>query len=50
MKIKVYTIYFNGERQESFFRKSQAKKFLKYYNDFKQLYDEVYYRREFIYV
>lgn len=51
MKIKMYTVYFNGEEERHFLRKSEARKYaelIKFYSVNEN--DEVYYRKEYIYV
>lgn len=49
MKIKIYTIYFNNDRQESYLFRRKAKKYVKlhqeYFNDI-----DIYYLKEEIYV
>lgn len=49
MKIKVYTIYFNNERQESYLFRKKARKYVKLYQDYFNDKD-IYYLKEVIYV
>lgn len=51
MKIKVYTVYHNGEIEKQFIRRDKARKYveeLKYW--FFNEDDDIYYRKEYIYV
>lgn len=51
MKIKMYTVYYNGEEDKHFLRRTEAKKYvelLEFYKINKE--DEIWYRKEYIYV
>lgn len=51
MKLKVYTIYFNGDRDVMFLTRRSAKKYLEYLSFYSfNNEDSYYYRKEFIYV
>ena len=51
MKIKMYTVYYNGEEDMHFLRKKQAIKYVEYLKFYKiNEEDEIYYRKEYIYV
>lgn len=51
MKLKIYTVYFNGEIEKQFLLKSRAKKYTQYLLKYSDIYeDEIYYRRGYIYV
>lgn len=51
MKIKVYTIYFNGERDTMFLTRKSAKKYMEYLSFYSFNDDnKFYYRKEYIYV
>ena len=49
MKINIYTIYFNNDRQESYLFRRKAKKYVNLYQDyFKDM--DIYFVKEEIYV
>ena len=51
MKIKMYTVYYNGEEEKHFLRRKEAIKFVELLEFYKiNEEDEIYYRREYIYV
>ena len=51
MKIKMYTVYYNGEKDMHFLRKKQAIKYVEYLKYYKiNEEDNIYYRKEYIYV
>lgn len=49
MKIKIYTIYFNNDKQESYLFRRKAKKNVKLYQEYFNDID-IYYLKEEIYV
>lgn len=51
MKIKVYTVYFNGKVDKQFIKKAKARRYveeLKYWSFNEK--NDIYYRKEYIYV
>lgn len=50
MKIKVYVIYFNGEVERTFITRKSAIKYIELLDFYKNKYDSICLRKEYIYV
>ena len=51
MKIKMYTVYYNGEEEKHFLRRTEAIKYVELLEFYKiNEEDDIYYRKEYIYV
>ena len=50
MKIRVYVVYYNQERDLTFLRKSKAREYVEKLQFYDEDFNNIYYRKEYIYV